>query len=190
MKTFSHHTSISRRGKWATALSVIAISLMAWTAPAKDEVPTKETANGQTISATQNPDGSQDLIAVVVGVGTHTGQYTGLQQTHVAAFNPAQQYDPGTHSLQIPIPSSGRNTAANGDTWDWISEGVVIVPLDASFNPLPPPYAFHSTWKIVGGTGRFKGSTGHGTGDGFSYADGTTSAIHIGVRSTVGSNKK
>ena len=92
--------------------------------------------------------------------------------------------------MLIPFTGTGTYTAANGDTWDWTSEGVVIVPLDASFMTLPPPYAFHSTWEDVGGTGRFAGATGHGTGEGFSYADGTTSEIHSGVISTVGSNKK
>jgi len=66
----------------------------------------------------------------------------------------------------------------------------VVVPLDASFNPLPPPYAFHSIWKDVGGTGSFAGMTGHGTGKGFSHADGTTSRIDSGLVSTVGSNKR
>jgi len=32
--------------------------------------------------------------------------------------------------------------------------------------------------------------TGHGTAEGFSYADGTTSRIDSGIVSTVGSNKK
>ncbi len=90
----------------------------------------------------------------------------------------------------IALTGTGTHTAANGDTWDWTSEGVVIVPLDASFMPLPPPYAFHSTWEDIGGTGRFAGMTGHGTGEGFSYADGTTSRIDSGIVSTVGSNKK
>ena len=190
MKTFSHHTSISRRGKWATALSAIAISLIAWTAYAKDTVPSKATTSGHTISLTLNPDGSQDIMFGEVGVGTHTGLYTGLSQTHVEPVNPGQQYDPGTHALLIPFTSTGTYTAANGDTWDWTAEGVVIVPLDASFMPLPPPYAFHSAWDDIGGTGRFAGLTGHGTSEGFSYADGTTSRIDTGIISTVGSNKK
>src|SRR2546426_11317372 len=99
---------------------------------------------------------------------------------------PSNNMNPGTHALLIPLTGNGRDTVANGDTWDWTSEGVVIVPLDASFMPLPPPYAFHSTWEVVGGTGRFAGMTGHGTGEGFSYADGTTSRIDSGIVSTVG----
>ena len=65
--------------------------------------------------------------------------------------------------MLIPLTGTGTHTAANGDTWDWTSEGVV--PLDASFMPLPPPYAFHSTWEVVGGTGRFAGATGSYTVD-------------------------
>ena len=125
-----------------------------------------------------------------VGVSTLSGRSTGLSQIHVDVADPGQQYDPGTRALLIPLTGTGTHTAANGDTWDWTSEGVVIVPLDASFMPLPPPYAFHSTWEVVGGTGRFAGMTGHGTGEGFSYADGTTSRIDSGIVSTVGSNKK
>ena len=185
----NNSTSISRRFKWVMALSAIATSLLGLTVSAKDEVPTKEALSGYSISATQNPDGSQDILFGVVGVSTHSGRFTGLGRTHVEPANPSQ-YHLETHSLWIPVHSSGTYTAANGDTHDWAAEGIVIVPLDASFMPLPPPYAFHSTWEIVGGTGRFAGSTGHGTGEGFSYADGTTSEIHTGVVSTVGSNKK
>jgi len=182
-------TSISGRGKWATALSAIALSLLAWTASAKDEVPTTGTTSGYPVAGTTNPDGSQVLISREVGVSTHAGRYTGLSEVKVDA--PATGvFDPKTRSVAIHLTGSGRDTAANGDTLDWTSEGVVIVPLDASFMPLPPPYAFHSTWEVVGGTGRFAGMTGKRTREGFSYADGTTSRIDTGIVSTVGSNTK
>ena len=191
MKTTAKTVQTMKRcGQWATALSAIAVSLITCTAYAKDQVPFKATTSGQTISLTPNPDGSQDIMFEEVGVSTLSGLSTGLSQIHVDAADPGQQYDPGTHALLIPLTGTGTHTAANGDTWDWTSEGVLIVPLDASFMPLPPPYAFHSTWEVVGGTGRFAGLTGHGTGEGFSYADGTTSRIDAGIVSTVGSNKK
>ena len=189
MKTFSHHTSISRCSKWATALSAITISLLACTASAKDEVPIQETWTSHTISLANNPDGSQDSVSVVVGVGPHVGRFTGSEQIHVEPPNPSQ-YDPGTHSLLIPFTVSGTRSAANRDTWSFTVEGVVIVPLDANFMPLPLPYAWHATWENTGGTGRFVGQTGHGTSSGISYADGTGSGTAIGVVSTVGSNKK
>lgn len=182
-------TSVSCSVKWATVILASAISCLAWTASAKDEVPFKATSSGHTISSTPNPDGSQDNIVSEVGVGTHTGRYTGVQEVNVGAPQTGV-YDPATHTVAIPFAASGTFTAANGDTWDFTSEGVIVVPLDANFLPLPPPYAFHSTWEDVGGTGRFAGLTGHGTGEGFIYGDGTTSRIDTGVVSTVGSNKK
>jgi len=137
--------TIKRCGKWATALSAIAILFIACTASAKNNVPFKGTTSFHPISLTPNPDGSQDIMFEEVGVSTLSGRSTGLSQIHVDAADPGQQYDPGTHALLIPLTGTGTHTAANGDTWDWTSEGVVIVPLDASFMPLPPPYAFHST---------------------------------------------
>jgi hypothetical protein len=187
MKTTAKTVQTMKRcGQWATALSAIAISLIVCTASAKDNVPTKATSSGQTISSTPNPDGSLDNIIVEVGVSTVLGRYTGLLQLHVDAG----QYDPATHTFRLHFTVSGTDTAANGDTTDFTADGVEIVPLDASFMPLPPPYAFHSTWEIVGGTGRFAGATGHGTAEGFDYGDGTSSRIDTGVVSTVGSNRR
>jgi len=185
MKTNSH-TSTSRGGKWASVVLAFAMSCLAWTTSAKDQVPTNATSSSHVISSTVNPDGSQDNILGEVGVSTHLGKYTGLLQIHVDAG----QYDPGTHALLFHFTGTGTSTAANGDTSDYTAEGVEIVPLDASFAPLPPPYAFSSTWEIVGGTGRFAGATGHGTAEGLDYGDGTNSRIDTGVISTVGSNKK
>src|SRR6266487_5980204 len=101
MKT-NNPTSISGRGKWATALSAIAISLLAWTASAKDNVPFKGTTSAHPISLTPNPDGSQDIMFEEVGVSTLSGRSTSLSQIHVDAADPGQQYDPGTHALLIP----------------------------------------------------------------------------------------
>ena len=182
-------TSTSHSGKWATVLLAFAMSCFACTASAKDQVPLKATSSGHTISSTVNPDGSQSNIVVEVGVATHSGRYTGVQEVKVGAPQTGV-YDPATHTVAIRFTASGTGTVANGDTWDWTAEGVVIVPLDASFMPLPPPYAFHSTWETVGGTGRFAGVTGHGTAEGFDFGDGTISRIDTGVISTVGSNKK
>lgn len=176
---------MKRCGQWATALSAIAILFIACTASAKDNIPYKTTTSGYTISLTQNPDGSQDNILGEIGVST-LGQYTGLLQLHVNAG----QYDPGTHTFLFHFAGTGTATVANGDTWDFTFDGVTIVPLDASFMALPPPWAFSGTWKVVGGTGRLAGMTGHGTFEGFDYGDGTTSRIDTGVVSSVGSNRR
>jgi len=178
--------SVSRSVKWAAALSAIAISLIAWTASAKDNVPYRATSSAYTISSILHTNGSQDIILGEVGVSTMSGRYTGLQQIHAEPG----QYDPGTHTFQTHFTVTGTFTEANGDSWDFTSEWVVIVPLDAVGAPLPPPYAVHSTWEDVGGTGRFAGMTGHGTGEGLLYGDGTSSRIDSGIVSTVGSNRR
>ena len=100
--------SISGRGKWATALSAIAISLLAWTASAKDEVPFKGTTSGYPVAGTTNPDGSQDLISREVGVSTHAGRYTGVSEVKVDAPDTGV-FDPETRTVAIHFTGSGRD---------------------------------------------------------------------------------
>src|SRR6266496_4103336 len=103
MKTTAKAVQTMKRcGQWATALSAIAILFIAGTASAKDNIPFQGTVSAHTISLTQNPDGSQDIRAEEVGVGTLSGQFTALSATHVAAVDPGQQYDPGNPCVADP----------------------------------------------------------------------------------------
>lgn len=179
-------TSISHRGKLAAALCAIAISSIAWTVSAKDEVPFKAEWTGETIAVVQNPDGTRDQIGVNVGHGTHIGKATEVLEYRVDV----PVYDPASNSLLIHLVGTFLATAANGDTVEGTFEAVETVPLDELFQPLPPPYISEATWEMTSGTGRFAGVTGHGTTVVLDHGDGTASQTDTGVISTVGSNKK
>jgi len=173
-------TSTSRGVKWAAALSAIAISLIADTASAKDEVPAKGTQTSQIISSHTNDDDSVDTISLVVGVSSQSGRVTAVQYTHVLA----PVYDPASNSLIYSFTFTSTGTAANGDQWDTEGEGKEIVPLDSNFVPLPPPWAFSGTYQPP------NGSTFHGTFQGLDFADGSNWVTWAGTTLSRGAQKK
>src|SRR5436190_115488 len=121
--------STSRNGQWATVLLAFAMSCLAWTASAKDEIPQKGTETSQIISSQTNDDDSVDTISMVVGVASHLGRYATVQYTHVLA----PVYDPAFNSLIVAFTYTRTSTAANGNQWEAKGEGEEIVPLDAIF---------------------------------------------------------
>jgi hypothetical protein len=173
-------TSISRSSKWATVLLAVAMSCFAWTATAKDEVSQKGTQTSQVISILTNDDDSVDTISMVIGVASHLGRVTAVQFTHVLA----PVYDPVSNSLIFSFTFTATSTAANGDQWDTKGEGEQIVPLDANFAPLAPPWAFSGTYQPG------DGSLFHGTFQGLDFGDGTNWVTWAGTTLSRGAQKK
>ncbi|MFN0130782.1 MAG: hypothetical protein ACKV19_29310 [Verrucomicrobiales bacterium] len=127
----------------------------------------------QIISNQTNDDGTVDNVSVAVGVASHLGHYTAVEHTHLLA----PVYDPASNSLIFFFTVTRTTTAANGDQWNSEGEGTTIVPLDAGFAPLPPPWAFSGTYQHA------DGSVFHGTFQGLDFGDGPDPQNGPGPRS-------
>src|SRR5262249_48895154 len=143
------------------------------------EVPAKGTQTAQTISSQTHADGSVDTVSIVAGLASHHGRFTAVQFTHVLA----PVYAPASNSLIFSFTFTANYTAAN-EPWDTKGEGTTIVPLDAGFAPLPPPWSFSGTYEEDGG------STFQGTFQGLDFGDGTVSATWAGTALSRGAGKK
>lgn len=112
------------------------------------------------------------VIASGTATGTHVGNGTWSQSECVALV-----FDPVTGAPKVHVVGEGRITAANGD--------VLVVDYDALTDPPDAHGEIHprGTFAIVGGTGRFAGSTGSGTlaVDGIAN-DGETAAFDGTIR--------
>ena len=191
MKT--QNQSLLRSGRtWASALVATVLTVTAFTASAKDEVPFEINWFITAITShVDNPDGSYVETSVQVGNGTQLGRFTGADT--VLVEGPADysvELDPASGSLAAVVELAGTTTktAANGDTIVFDYVGRVFIPLDENFNLTPPPWRLENIWEITGGTGRFAGASGHGTTEGTVVGDGTLFGVDVGVISTVGSN--
>lgn len=94
------------------------------------------------------------------GTFAHLG-ITGVALTHCTYFDvvsPTGTFDHGSITL----------TAADGDVLELAEEGSYV--LDTPNLTPPPPFEHavsHNRWWVVGGTGRFAGASGSGTGESF-----------------------
>ena len=158
---------------WAATLAVVALCL-AFASPAVAKDPVREFA-GQAFGS-DTPSAATGTCAgywqtdTIRGLGQclHLGRAT-FSMTHCTNVD----FATGTGAFELGVM---RVTAANGDQLFMTEHG--------TFQATPDPPVSHATswWTITGGTGRFEGATGSGTGGGvLDIATGTGSLWFSGT---------
>jgi hypothetical protein len=106
------------------------------------------------VSGTVSPTGAGTFEVAATGVATFLGDVADAGNVVITATD---------HKTGV-LTDSMREvlTAANGDT-------LTILCQETATPTSPGVYHGTDTWTVVGGTGRFSGATGSGTGD--TYAD-------------------